>query len=79
MRPRRGGWRHFVEIVPATEVGAKRKRQAECPAAGLATTSQHALAPADADARAGGAYINVAVRVPVAMRFPTSVPVERAP
>ena len=68
-----------VEIVPATEVGAKRKRQAECPATKLVMTSQHALAPADADVQDGVAYINVAVRVPVGMRFPTSVTVEWAP
>ena len=42
-------------------------------------TSQHALAPADADVQDGVAYINVAVRVPVGMRFPTSVTVEWAP
>ena len=68
-----------VEIVPATEVGAKRKRQAECPATKLVMTSQHALAPADADVQDGVAYINVAVRVPVGMRVPTSVTVEWAP
>ena len=67
-------------VVPATEVGAKRKRPAaaECtPATKVA--SQHALRSEDAVVEHGVAYINVAVRVPVGMRFPTSVTVEWAP
>ena len=69
-----------LEIVPATEVGAKRKRPAaaECtPATKMA--SHHALRAEDAVVEHGVAYINVAVRVPVGMRFPTSVTVEWAP
>ena len=67
-------------VVPATEVGAKRKRPAaaECtPATKMA--SQHALRAEDAVVEHGVAYINVAVRVPVGMRVPTSVTVEWAP
>ena len=67
-------------VVPATEVGAKRKRPAaaECtPATKVA--SQHALRAEDAVVEHGVAYINIAVRVPVGMRVPTSVTVEWAP
>ena len=67
-------------VVPATEVGAKRKRPAaaECtPATKVA--SQHALRSVDAVVEHGVAYINVAVRVPYGMRVPTSVTVEWAP
>ena len=67
-------------VVPATEVGAKRKRPAaaECtPATKMA--SHHALRAEDAVVEHGVAYINVAVRVPVGMRVPTSVTVEWAP
>ena len=67
-------------VVPATEVGAKRKRPAagECtPATKMA--SHHALRSEDAVVEHGVAYINVAVRVPVGMRVPTSVTVEWAP
>ena len=66
-------------VVPATEVGAKRKRPAaaECtPATKMA--SHHALRAEDAVVEHGVAYINVAVRVPVGMRVPTSVTVEWA-
>ena len=67
-------------VVPATEVGAKRKRPAaaECTPA-TKISSQHALRAEDAVVEHGVAYINVAVRVPYGMRVPTSVTVEWAP